>query len=94
MLAQMAADFHKKPWLWVSGSRKQVRTFVGTRLEDHSTGGPLGGRGVCFNLPGFPQQLGAVPRASWGDDPCTSAMRHLWDGTGSAGDFAVPDLNG
>ena len=29
-----AADFHKEPWFWVSGSRKQVHTFVGTRPGD------------------------------------------------------------
>ena len=28
---KMATDFHKEPWFWVSDSRKQVHTFVGTR---------------------------------------------------------------
>ena len=31
---KMASDFHKEPWFWVSGSRKQVHTFVGTRPGD------------------------------------------------------------
>ena len=30
---KMAADFHKEPWFWESGSRKHVHTFVGTRLD-------------------------------------------------------------
>ena len=31
---KMAVDFHKEPWFWVSGSRIQVHTFVGTRPGD------------------------------------------------------------
>ena len=31
---KMAADFHRDPWFWVSGSRKQVHTLVGTRPGD------------------------------------------------------------
>ena len=31
---RMAADFHEEPWFWVSGLRKQVRTYVGTRPGD------------------------------------------------------------
>ena len=43
---KMVADFRRVPWFWVSGSRKQVHTFVGTRPGD---------------LLGFPEQFGAVP---------------------------------
>ena len=31
---KMAADFHRDPWFWVSGSRKQVHAFVGTLPGD------------------------------------------------------------
>ena len=31
---KMAADLHKEPWFWESGSRKHVHTFVGPRPGD------------------------------------------------------------
>ena len=60
---KMAADFHKEPWFWVSGSRKQVQMFVGTRPGD-----PLADVVFAFDLPGLPEQFGTVPRAGGGDD--------------------------
>ena len=63
----------------MSGSRKQVHTFVGTRPGD-----PLADVVLCLTA-------WSSSSASGGDDSCTSAMRvYLWDGRGSAGDFAGP----
>ena len=49
---KMAADFHKEPWFWVSGSRKQVHTFVGTRPWD-----PLADVVFALTFLAFPNSL-------------------------------------
>ena len=85
----MAADFHKELWFWVSGSRKQVHTFVGTRPGD-----PLADVVFALTFLAFQnsleQFLGQV-------EVTTNVPRRrggIFGGRGTAGDCAVPDLHG
>ena len=84
------ADFHKEPWFWVSGSRKQVHTLVGTRPGDTLADVVFALTFLAFqnSLEQFLGQVGTTIRAP---RRCGGIF-----GTGEVvqEDFAMPDLHG